>query len=99
LIDVKRDPGSSRPARIDSKSVFEVNDSRLGIGIFNRPLLDQETRRFRSAWEMEAMPGFEDFQVDANRVSFVAAEEKVAGAWEAIDRLLANSSESVKKAS
>ena len=86
-------------ARVDSKSVFEVNDSRLGIGTFNRPLLDQEARRFRSAWEMEAMPGFEDFQVDASRVSFVARPEKVGQAWETIDRLLAATSEIVKKAS
>jgi hypothetical protein len=86
-------------ARVDSKSVFEVNDSRLGIGVFNRPLVDQEARRFRSAWEIEAMPGFEDFQVDASRVSFVARPERVAEAWEAIDRLLATSSEAVKKAS
>ena len=79
--------------------MFEVNDSRLGIGVFNRPLVDQEARRFRSAWEMEAMPGFEDFQVDLTRVSFVAPAEKVPGAWETIDRLLAHSSEAVKKAS
>ena len=89
----------ARPLRLDSKSVFEVNDCRLGIGVFNRPLLDQEARRFRSAWEMEAMPGFEDFQVDRNRVSFVARTEQVAGAWEAIERILEKSSEMVKKAS
>jgi hypothetical protein len=89
----------SRPPKVESRSVFEVNDSRLGIGVFSRPLLDQEARRFRRAWEMEAMPGFEDFQVDAKRVSFVARPEHVASAWEAIDRLLTASSEMVKKAS
>jgi hypothetical protein len=85
--------------RIESKSVFEVNDSRLGIGTFNRPLLDQEARSFRKAWEMEALPGFEDFQVEAKRVSFVARPESVGAAWEAIDRLLGASSGRVKKAS
>jgi hypothetical protein len=88
-----------RPVRVESKSVFEVNDSRLAIGTFNRPLLDHEARRFRKAWEMEAMPGFEDFQVDAARVSFVARAESVTPAWEAIDRLLGGASEAVKKAS
>ncbi|MGH9369418.1 MAG: hypothetical protein ACRD3M_17325 [Thermoanaerobaculia bacterium] len=85
--------------RIDSKSVFEVKQSRLGIGVFNRLLLDQEARRFRQAWEMEAMPGFEDFQLDPGRVSFVARPEQVASAWETIDRLLATASEKAKKAS
>jgi hypothetical protein len=89
---------AGRPVRIDSKSVFEVNASRLGIGTFNRPLLDQEARRFRQAWEMEAMPGFEDFEVDSSRVSFVARPEQVASAWETIDRLLAAATQ-VKKAS
>ena len=89
-----------RPAvRVDSRSVFEVSDSRLGIGVFSRPLLDREARRFRSAWEMEAMPGFEDFQVDTKRVSFITEPDRVAGAWEAIDRVLASSTENVKKAS
>jgi hypothetical protein len=88
-----------RPVRVESKSVFEVNDSRLAIGTFNRPLLDHEARRFRRAWEMEAMPGFEDFQVDASRVSFVARAEQVTPAWEAIDRLLGTAAAEVKKAS
>jgi hypothetical protein len=84
--------------RLDSKSVFEVNDSRLGIGVFSRPLLDHEARRFRKAWEMEAMPGFEDFQVEPKRVSFVARPERVADAWQAIDRMLISAQENVKKA-
>ena len=88
-----------RAVLIDSKSVFEVNDFRLGIGIFNRPMLDQEARRFRQAWEMEAMPGFEDFEVESRRVSFVASPELVGEAWETIDRLLVSASESVKKPS
>ena len=88
-----------RPVKVESRSVFEVNDSRLAIGTFNRPLLDHEARRFRKAWEMEAMPGFEDFQVDAARVSFVARPDAVAPAWEAIDRLLVTAAAEVKKAS
>jgi hypothetical protein len=88
-----------RPVRVESKSVFEVNDSRLAIGLFNRPLLDHEARRFRKAWEIEAMPGFEDFQVDASRVSFVSRPDAVGPAWEAIDRLLGTAAVEVKKAS
>lgn len=79
--------------------MFEVKDSRLGIAVFSRPLLDGEARRFRQAWEMTALPGFEDVLVDAKRVSFVAPPEKVADAWEAIDRALATAAEKVKKAS
>ena len=32
------------------------------------------------------MPGFEDFQVDTSRVSFVASPERVPEAWRSIDR-------------
>jgi hypothetical protein len=88
-----------RRVRIASKSVFEVNDSRLGIGNFSRPLLDAEARSLRKAWEMEAMPGFDDFQVEAKRVSFVARPDAVMRGWETLDRLLARTSEPVKKAS
>ena len=88
-----------RPAKISAKSVFEVDHSRLGIGVFSRPLLDAECRNFRRAWEMEAMPGFEDFQVDKDRVSFVAVPERVPEAWSRIDSLLASATQNVKKAS
>ena len=90
-----------RPAavRLESKSVFDVNDSRLAIGTFSRPLLDAEARSFKRAWEMEAMPGFDDFQVESKRVSFLARPEQVGKAWEAIDRLLAGTAEKIKKAS
>ena len=95
-----RDMGDPRrTAKISAKSVFEVDHSRLGIGIFNRPLLDAECRSFRKAWEMEAMPGFEDFQVDKQRVSFVASPERVPEAWDRIDSVLASATERVKKAS
>ncbi len=87
------------PIRISSKSVFEVDRSRLAIGVFNRPLLDAECRNLRRAWEMEALPGFEDFQVDRDRISFVAKPESVSAAWNSIDRLLTSATENVKKAS
>jgi hypothetical protein len=90
---------SRKPVKLAAKSVFEVDRSRLGIGVFSRPLLDAECRNFRKAWEMEAMPGFEDFQVDQSRVSFVASPESVPGAWSRIDTLLASATENVKKAS
>ena len=90
---------SQRPVKVTAKSVFEVDHSRLGIGVFSRPLLDAECRNFRKAWEIEAMPGFEDFQVDRQRVSFVAKPESVPEAWNRIDSLLASATENVKKAS
>ena len=90
---------SGKPVKVTARSVFEVNHSRLGIGVFSRPLLDAECRNFRKAWEMEAMPGFEDFQVDRQRVSFVAKPESVPEAWNRIDSLLASTTENVKKAS
>lgn len=87
---------AKKPVRIDSKSVFEVNDSRLGIGLFNRPLLDVEARSFRRAWEMEALPGMEDFQIDKKRVSFVSKAEAVSRAWDSISRLLARTTEPIR---
>jgi len=94
--DVKQ---TKSPVRLTAKSVFEVDRSRLGIGVFSRPLLDTECRKFRKAWEMEAMPGFEDVQVDKSRISFVARPDAVPQAWDRIDNLLATATESVKKAS
>jgi hypothetical protein len=95
-----RDVGQPwKPARIGAKSVFDVDHSRLGIGVFSRPLLDAECRNFRRAWEMEALPGFEDFQVDKERVSFVATPERVPEVWSRIDSLLASATQNVKKAS
>jgi len=88
-----------RFVQVAARSVFEVDHSRLAIGTFSRPLLDDEARRFKKAWESEAMPGFEDFQVDAKRVSFVTRPEGVTGAWRAIDRVLAGATEDVRKAS
>lgn len=85
--------------KISAKSVFEVDNSRLGIGVFSRPLLDHEARSFKRAWEREALPGFEDFQLDAKRVSFVAGPDGVGEAWSAIGRVLATTTERIEKAS
>ena len=81
------------------RSVFEVDDSRLGIGVFTRPLLDHEARNFRKAWETDPMPGFHEFELNRERISFVAPPENVPIAWKSIDRLLAAVTEPVKKAS
>ena len=94
--DVKE---AKSPAKVHTKSVFEVHNSRLGIGLFDRPLLDAERRNFQKAWEMDPMPGFEEFQIDKERISFVAPVENVPVAWKSIDRLLAFATENVKKAS
>lgn len=81
------------------KSVFEVDDSRLAIGVFSRPLLDGEVRDFRQAWERDPMPGFHEFELGKERISFVAPPENVPIAWKSIDRLLASASHRVRKAS
>ena len=88
-----------RSVRVSAKSVFEVDHSRLAIGVFSRPLLDDEARRFKKAWESEALPGFEDFQVDAKRVSFMTPADSVTDAWGNIDRVLAGATDDVRKAS
>lgn len=95
---MRQENDGKRAAKIAAKSVFDVNNSRLGIGAFSRPLLDHEARSFKRAWEMEALPGFEDFQLDTQRVSFVSKPEGVANAWKAIDRLLAFATQAVRKA-
>jgi hypothetical protein len=77
------------PARLSAKSVFEVDSSRLGIGVFNRPLLDDEVRRFRAAWEKKAPAGFEDYELDPERISFVSRPEAFPAAWDRIDAVLA----------
>ncbi|MEP6767897.1 MAG: hypothetical protein ABJC61_04465 [Acidobacteriota bacterium] len=87
------------PLKIREKSVFEVDDSRLAIGVFTRPLLDREARSFRRAWEQDPLPGFDEFELGRERISFVAAPENVSIAWKSIDRLLATATEDVRKAS
>ena len=99
-VSTKRDAESvEKPARIEEKSVFDVNNSRLAIGVFSRPLLDAECRKFRKAWEMEPLPGFEEYELGKERISFVAPAQNVPVAWKSIDRLLAFATEPVKKAS
>ena len=91
----KTSPASSSRAitaaelRIREKSVFEFEDSRLAIGVFTRPLVDAEARRFRHAWEHDPMPGFGEYELGRERISFVAPPENVPIAWRSIDRLLA----------
>jgi len=85
------------PAKISSKSVFEVEDSRLGIGVFSRPLLDKEMRRFRAAWERSLPAGLEAYEVGEKRISFVAHPDGVPAAWDRIDSLLAAATGKSKK--
>lgn len=88
-----------RNVKVAARSVFEVDNSRLAIGTFSRPLLDDEARRFRKTWESEVLPGLEDFQLDTKRVSFVTRPEVVTGAWREVDRVLAEATRDVRKAS
>lgn len=96
---VRKSERESNPLRIRDRSVFEVDHSRLGIGVFSRPLLDHEARNFQKAWESDPMPGFHEFELNPERISFVTPPENVPIAWNAIDRLLASVTEPVKKAS
>jgi hypothetical protein len=84
-------------ARVSFRSVFPVADGRLAIGSFNRPLLDDEARHLRSAWERSRLPGVEDFEVTPKQVSFVTPAGAVDATWRSIDRLLATPS--LRKAS
>jgi len=83
---------NTRPAHVSFRSVFEVDGSRLAIGVFDRTLLDEECRAIRSAWERSPVAGIVDFEVNKKQVSFLTAPVKVTAAWDAVDRLLANSS-------
>jgi hypothetical protein len=85
--------------RVKEKSVFEVDDSRLAIGVFSRPLLEAEAKYFRQAWQRDPLPGFDEFELGKERISFVAPPENVPIAWKSIDRLLATVSRGVRKAS
>jgi len=77
------------PAKIAEKSVFEVDNGRLGIAVFSRPLVDREMRRFRAAWEASLPVGMEASEVDPRRISFVAHPDGLPAAWDRIDSLLA----------
>jgi len=82
----------ARSARVTFRSVFSVEGGRLAIGHFNRPLADDECRQLRFAWERSRLPGVEDFEVTAKRVSFVTPPTAVDSTWASIDRILANPS-------
>lgn len=79
----------ARAARVSFRSVFPVDGARLAIGSFNRPLLDDERRALRSAWERSRLPGVEDFEVTQKQVSFVTPTPGVDETWRRIDALLA----------
>jgi hypothetical protein len=81
-----------RPARVSFRSVFDVEGSRLGIGVFNRPLLDEEYRSLRRAWERSKLPGLEDFEISRKQVSFLTRPPALEAAWRSIDQILANPS-------
>lgn len=81
-----------RPPHISFRSVFEVGGSRLGIGVFNRPLLDEECRSLRRAWARAALPGLEDFEISHKQVSFLAPPPGIEAAWRSIDEALASPS-------
>jgi hypothetical protein len=99
LSGVNKRSTASADLKIKEKAVFEVKDSRLAIGKFTRPLLPVEAKRFRRAWEHDPMPGFDEFELGKERISFVAPAENVPIAWKSIDRLLASATENVRKAS
>jgi hypothetical protein len=82
-----------RIPKVSFRSVFHQGDgSRLAIGTFNRPLLDEECRSLRHAWEESALPEVEDFEVSPKQVSFLARSYRVDAAWRSIDSLLAANS-------
>ena len=79
-------------ARVSFRSVFPVDGARLGIAHFNRPLIDTECRKLRTAWERSKLPRVEDFEVTSKQVSFVTPPVDVDKTFEEIDSLLANAS-------
>src|SRR5688572_345694 len=85
------------PAKLSAKSVFEVDSSRLGIGVFNRPLLDDEVRRFRAPWEKKAPAGFEDYELEPERISLVSRPEAFPAAWDRIGAVLARATAAATK--
>jgi hypothetical protein len=87
---------SKKPAHISFRSVFEVDGSRLAIGTFNRPLLDEETRRLQRAWERSPIAGVLDFEVSKKQVSFLTPPPKVEALWKSIDAMLAATTDLAK---
>jgi hypothetical protein len=99
LIVVSESKTVRTPPSIREKSVFEVDDSRLAIGVFSRPLLDVEAHSFQQAWARDPMPGFAEFELGRERISFVTPPENVSIAWKAIDRFLACATDNVRRVS
>ena len=87
---------SKKPAHISFRSVFEVDGSRLAIGTFNRPLLDEEARRLRRAWERSPVADVLDFEVSKKQVSFLTPPPKVEALWKSIDAMLAATTDLAK---
>jgi hypothetical protein len=84
--------GKLRAPKVSFRSVFHQGDgSRLAIGMFNRPLLEEECRTLRAAWERTGLPEVEDFEINPKQVSFLARTFRVDAAWRSIDGLLAAS--------
>ena len=98
LIVVSEAKTARTPPSIREKSVFEGDESRLAIGVFSRPLLEVEARGFEQAWARDPMPGFAEFELGRERISFVTPPENVPIAWKAINRFLARASEDVRRA-
>ena len=76
-------------AQVSLRSVFEVAGTRLAIGRFSRPLVEEECRTLRTAWERAPLPEVADFEVSEKQVSFLTPPPQVASAWNWIDSLLA----------
>jgi hypothetical protein len=85
---------TNRVARVVFRSVFDVGPggSRLAIGRFSRPLLEEECRYLKKAWEKARLPEVVDFEVSSKQVSFLSPTPQVADTWNSIDRLLAATS-------
>jgi hypothetical protein len=79
-----------RTPKVSFRSVFHQGDgSRLAIGMFNRPLVDEECRTLKDAWTGSLLPELEDFEVSTKQVSFLAKSYRVDQAWRSIDAVLA----------
>ena len=81
---------TNRAARVAFRSVFEVGPggSRLAIGHFNRPLVDEECSTLQRAWEKAKLPEVVDFEVTPKQLSFLTPSPKVAATWSSIEKLL-----------
>ena len=95
LFDTRKKPGNPR---VSYRSVFDVRGARLAIGHFSRPLAAEERSLLTRAWERSGLAGVEDFEVSADRVSFLAPPAQVDATWQSIEALL-SATPSLAKAS